>query len=204
MIGLLISSLAKNADWALYIFPLALIPQLLLAGLLVPVEARHPFAIRKPPAQVQSKEDEVHCLDQVGSQGYCMEPGSSWLIAPEMNPILRYGASPFMAARWGLEALTDMYVHDYTESNGPDLENYSYSFKDLGAVYVTFHDDDEKQIGQDMRAMVTDKMSPAQLSSNGRSSVLAPYLMVLGGFAVTMLLLTMAALKRKDYEVSRL
>jgi ABC-type multidrug transport system ATPase subunit/pSer/pThr/pTyr-binding forkhead associated (FHA) protein len=193
LIGLLISSLAKNADWALYIFPLALIPQLLLAGLLVPVEARHPFAVVKAGP-------EVHCLQPAGSQGYCKEASPGWMLAPEMNPVLRYGASPFMAARWGLEALTDMYVHDYTD--GPNPDDYRYSFQDLGAVYITFHDDDERFISDEMDKLVTDRVKPGELAA--RDSVLAPYLMVLFGFAVTMILLTMAALKRKDYEMTRL
>src|SRR5260370_42602177 len=37
LIGLVISALASNPEKALYIFPLALIPQLLLAGLFIPV-----------------------------------------------------------------------------------------------------------------------------------------------------------------------
>jgi ABC-type multidrug transport system ATPase subunit len=209
-IGLLISALARNADWALYVFPLALIPQLLLAGLLVPVEARQPFNIVKIPDVVakqdgakQKEKDKVHCEDTTSSTGYCIEDAPAWTLAPRMPAVLSFGVSPFMAARWGLEGLSDMYIHDYAE-DPQNLHNYGYSFKDLGAVYLTFHNEDEQHIRADIGQLLAGTLTPSQVGDRGRDSDLLPYFLVLGGFAFIMLLLTMAALKRKDYEMTRL
>ena len=196
LIGLLISALSKNADWALSVFPLALIPQLLLAGLLIPVQQRHPFNIVKVG-------ETPTCTDRVAPNGHCREDAPRWTLSREMPPILAYGVSPFMAARWGLEALSDMYVHDYAE-DVQNLQNYGYSFADLGAVHVTFHDDDEARIREDVDALLAGRITPQQFADRGRSPEWIPYAAVLSGFAFTMLLLTMAALKRKDYEMSRL
>lgn len=204
-IGLLISALARNADWALYVFPLALIPQLLLAGLLVPVEVRQPFNIAKIPDVVakQKEKDKVRCADMTSATGYCIEDAPTWTLAPRMPALLSFGVSPFMAARWGLEGLSDMYIHDYAE-DPQNLQNYAYSFKDLGAVYLTFHGEDEEHIRADIALMFAGGLTTSQVGDRGRESSQLPYFLVLGGFAFTMLLLTMAALKRKDYEMTRL
>ncbi|MFQ5926520.1 MAG: FHA domain-containing protein, partial [Terriglobia bacterium] len=74
LIGLLISAVSSTPEKALYIFPLTLIPQLLFAGLLVPVEKPTPSDPR-----------------------------------PVMNKPLRY-VSSLAVARWGLEALADLYL----------------------------------------------------------------------------------------------
>jgi len=206
LLGLLISALAKNADWALYVFPLALIPQLLLAGLLVPVQPLHPFNIVKLPDDAAARA-KVHCIDSSGVTGYCMEEAPAWTLAPRMPAVLGYAASPFMAARWGLEGLTDLYVHDYAveATNAATLTNYGYSFQDLGAVYLTFHSDDALRIRADMAQFMKDGDFPAfSARSRRREAEPLPYLLVLSGFAFVMLMLTMAALKRKDYEMSRL
>jgi hypothetical protein len=195
LIGLLISALARNADWALSVFPLALIPQLLLAGLLVPVQQRQPFNI------VKVGESRT-CTDAVAPFGMCTEDAPRWTLAPQMPAVLRYGASPFMAARWGLEAISEMYIHDYVDDTA-NLQNYGYSFEDLGAVSVTFHSDDQFRIRAAVDQFLQDH-DVSKLAGRGRQSDLMPYAAVLGGFAVIMLMLTMAALKRKDYEMTRL
>ena len=176
----------------------------MLAGLLVPVEPRQPFNIVKIPDRVATQEkDKVHCADTTSVTGYCIEDAPHWTLAPKMPAFLSYGVSPFMAARWGLEGLSDMYVHDYAE-DPQHLPTYDYSFKDLGAVYITFHSDDDTHIRSDIAALLAGSATPAQITDRGRDAELLPYCLVLGGFAFTMLLLTMAALKRKDYEMTRL
>jgi len=196
LLGLLISALARNADWALYVFPLALIPQLLLAGLLIPVEQRKPFNIVKVG-------ESPTCTDRVAPSGFCREDAPAWTLAPGMPAALRYGAAPLMAARWGLEALSDLYVHDYA-TDPHNLHSYGYSFQALGAVHATFHPDDEARIRNDVDALLSGDINATQLGQRGRPPELARYAAVLGGFAFGMLALIMVALKRKDYEVSRL
>jgi hypothetical protein len=50
LIGLLISSIFSSAEKALYAFPLSMIPQLLLAGMLIPVTTLHPYYPVQPTA----------------------------------------------------------------------------------------------------------------------------------------------------------
>ncbi|HSE49029.1 MAG TPA: FHA domain-containing protein [Terriglobales bacterium] len=196
LLGLLISALARNADWALYVFPLALIPQLLLAGLLIPVEQRHPFNIVKAG-------ESAACTEAVAPTGYCREDAPAWTLSPSMPAALRYGAAPLMAARWGLEALSDLYVHDYS-TDPHNLQSYGYSFQDLGAVHVTFHADDEARIRKDIDAFLAGDINASQLGDRGRHPELAPYAAVLSGFAFLMLLFIMVALKGRDHDGSRL
>lgn len=196
LLGLLISALARNADWALYVFPLALIPQLLLAGLLIPVEQRHPFNIVKVG-------ETAGCTERVAPNGFCREDAPAWTLSPRMPALLRYGAAPVMAARWGLEALSDLYVHDYSV-DPHNLQAYGYSFQVLGAVHATFHEDDETRIRNDVDALLSGEINATQLGQRGRAPEVARYAGVLGGFAFVMLAFIMVALRRKDHETSRL
>lgn len=195
LLGLLISAVARNADWALYVFPLALIPQLLLAGLLIPVEQLHPFNIVKAG-------ETPGCTERVAPNGYCREDAPAWTLSPRMHAALRYGAAPLMAARWGLEALSDLYVHDYS-ADPHNLQAYGYSFQALGAVHATFHADDEFRIRNDVDALLSGDITAGQLGERGRPPELARYAGVLGGFAFGMLALIMVGLQRKDNEASR-
>src|SRR5262249_28960220 len=81
LIGLLISAIASSAEKALYAFPLTMIPQLLLAGLLIPVSVLHPFYPRLVNDRWQVAE-VPHELQQ-----------------KSMGKAFRYGLSPLMAGR---------------------------------------------------------------------------------------------------------
>src|SRR5208282_4042318 len=94
LIGLLISSIFSTAEKALYVFPMTMIPQLLLGGLLIPVSALHPFFVH-----------------QVGNQ-ITVQQAPPEIVPGAMTPFLKYALSPLMVSRWGLEALNDLYIHD--------------------------------------------------------------------------------------------
>ncbi|MGC2620390.1 MAG: FHA domain-containing protein [Acidobacteriaceae bacterium] len=112
LIGLLISASFSTAEKALYVFPLTMIPQLLLAGLLMPVTALHPFYLDKQPGKPPAIRD-------IPAQ----------IMPAPMGSALHYGLSPLMVSRWGLEALTDVYVRD----------NEQYSYELLNSVAITLH-----------------------------------------------------------------
>lgn len=116
LIGLLISALVSKSEQALAIFPLALIPQLLLAGLFVPVHAIHPFYPRWNATQAHMEIVDL--------------PAS--LASPPMAPWLRDSLAAVMAGRWGLESLADVYVHD----------NQPYSLQILNTLHITLHPGD--------------------------------------------------------------
>jgi len=166
LIGLVISSLASNPEKALYIFPLALIPQLLLAGLFIPVQ----------------KPENVYMFMEVGGQQ--VRKSDNHNLPVGMQPLLHYVASPLMVGRWGLEALCDLYVHDY--------EKYSYLI--LDGVTISLHSGEFRRADRHFNA-----------SGNSSSSIgsdvdtaLPAYLAVLTLFAAVMIGTTGLALKLKD------
>jgi len=86
--GLLISSIFATAEKALYVFPLTMIPQMLLAGLLIPVNTIHPFyAVEQPNQQV-----ELQALPAT-------------LVPTGMSPALKYGLSPSWSPDGGWRGL---------------------------------------------------------------------------------------------------
>lgn len=125
LLGLLISALVKRAETALLLFPVTLIPQLLLAGLFIPVHALHPFY-----ARVNAGNGQV----QIISLPPEISPGG-------MNGPLRWGLSPLMASRWGLEGLADLYIHD----------GRPHSLRLADAISISLHPQD----GAHLRAWIS-------------------------------------------------
>src|SRR5215510_2037713 len=166
LIGLLISAIASSAEKALYAFPLSMIPQLLLAGLLIPVATLHPFYPRLVNDRWQVAE-VPHELQQ-----------------KSMGKAFRYGLSPLMAGRWGLESLADLYIHD--------SQPYSYAL--LNSVSITFHPDD----AQTMRTALEQSVATGTESLPTSSAATAQYVAVLGGFTLVMSLAIALALVRKE------
>jgi ABC-type multidrug transport system ATPase subunit/pSer/pThr/pTyr-binding forkhead associated (FHA) protein len=172
LIGLVISALSPKPDTALFIFPLALIPQLLLAGLFLPVQQpEHLYVFPK-----DKQDHEV------------LAPNKA-ILPQGMRSVLRNGASPLMVGRWGLEALADLYVHDYKK----------YSFLILGAVTITLHDHDEfSQADKYIPEYNKSDEHTVSISASDSETALPAYLSVLGLFAVVMIGATAVALKLKD------
>ena len=164
LIGLLISSLASTAEKALYAFPLTMIPQLLLAGLLIPVTPLHPFYPRVVNDQIQV----VDVPSELQQRG--------------MGKTFHYVLSPLMAARWGLEGLADLYIHD----------NERYSFALLNSVAITFHPDD----AHTMRTALEHNAPGENLPSSSPATL--DYLAVLGAFTILMSAAVAVALVRKE------
>ncbi len=165
LIGLLISAVASSAEKALYAFPLAMIPQLLLAGLLIPVVAMQPFYPRVMDGRLQV-QDVPPELRQHG-----------------MSKAFRYALSPLMVARWGLESLADLYIHD----------NEPYSYALLNSVSITFHPRD----AETMRAFLERNANGDQTPPSS-SPAMVPYLEVFGIFTLFMCTAIVIALVRKE------
>lgn len=166
LIGLLISAIASSAEKALYAFPLTMIPQLLLAGLLIPVATLQPFYPRVVNDRLQVADVPAE-LRQKG-----------------MSSAFRYGLSPVMVGRWGLESLADIYIHD----------NDKYSYALLNSVSVTFHPDDAARMRSSLEKMVATGMD----DSAPTPPATPKYLAVLGAFTVVMCAGVTFALLRKE------
>jgi hypothetical protein len=166
LIGLLISAVASSAEKALYAFPLTMIPQLLLAGLLIPVATLQPFY----PRVVNDRPEIVDVPPELRQKS--------------MSNAFRYGLSPVMVARWGLESLADLYIHD----------NEAYSYPLLNSISITFHPDDP----QAMRAALQQRMISGTEGPPSSSPALPQYLGVLGIFTAVMSLAIALSLVRKE------
>jgi ABC-type multidrug transport system ATPase subunit/pSer/pThr/pTyr-binding forkhead associated (FHA) protein len=187
LIGLLISAIASSAEKALYVFPLAMIPQLLLAGLLMPVR---PLDYISPVINDGRVE-----FGQVPSQ----------FVAPAMSTPLSY-LSGAMVARWGLEALADMYIRDNKLGNIDDaLRNGAssqpveqgsmdtYSLMLLNSVSVTLRPNAATETKQALVEALKTKEPPPEPDSS-----LAAYLGIHAVVMLFMLAAIVTAMKRRD------
>jgi ABC transport system ATP-binding/permease protein len=173
LIGLLISALASTPEKALYIFPLALIPQLLLAGLFVPVLSPQPFL----PVLTKSGQYEFQEIPRE-------------LLPRGMSPALRSVVSPLMVSRWGLETLADLYIHDWTPG----------SLVLLNSLTVTMHPNDSKEARASLelanRNVREGNFAPVQTPQLRPAT--GVYMGILGAFAVCMIGFVAVSLRFRD------
>jgi hypothetical protein len=101
-----------------------------------------------------------------------------------MQPLLHYVASPVMVGRWGLEALSDLYVHDYKK----------YSYLILDGVTISLHGGEFQRADRHLNALGKGS------SSIGRDAdtALPAYTLMLSLFAAVMIGTTGLAMKMKD------
>ena len=168
LIGLLISAVASTAEKALYAFPLTMIPQLLLAGMLIPVTQLHPFY------PVKTAEGAIH-----------IEKMPDGFVPGGMDNVLRNGLSPLMVARWGLESLSDLYIHD----------NEGYKYALLSQVAITFHPGDASAEQQYLERLERGEMNAVPPPA---SPATLQYAGVLGIFAAVMCAAIAITLVRKE------
>jgi hypothetical protein len=172
LIGLLISAFFSTAEKALYVFPLTMIPQLLLAGLLIPVSPLNPFFV---------KQVDKHIV---------VQQAPAEIVPGAMTPVLRYGLSPLMVSRWGLEALNDLYIHD----------NEKYSYYLLNQIAVTLHPNDSAQARARLERLAAGQAPDPNASEPG--SAFPEYLAILGGYSLLLIIVTAATLKYKGSHAS--
>ena len=172
LIGLLISSIFCSAEKALYAFPLTMIPQMLLAGLLIPVSPLNPFFVKQVDRRITIQEAPREIV-----------PGS-------MAPFLKYGLSPLMVSRWGLEALNDLYIHDD--------EKYSYYL--LNQVSITLHPNDSAKARARLEKLAAGVAPDAKAGETGNA--FPQYLAILSGFSLLFITATAATLKHKGRHAS--
>jgi ABC-type multidrug transport system ATPase subunit/pSer/pThr/pTyr-binding forkhead associated (FHA) protein len=180
LIGLLISAVASSPARALQLFPLALIPQLLLAGLFIPVARPQPFF---PKINKEQRRIELQELPDV-------------MIQRPMGSVLRYGISPFMVARWGLESLAETYIRDLYEN--PE-KPYTYAL--LNSITVSLHPtevQDAKAYLDYLNKALQNPQAVDESANREPASSLPLYIAIHALFMVATLSLTAWAVKRKD------
>ena len=221
LIGLVISSLVDTPEKALTLFPLVLIPELLLSGLFLPVRPiqtilpittkqlfegelfAQPEAKAKA-AEEMKKQSEAETAAESGAGAH--QVAGAITPSPEVQKKMKYytpapveGMPTFVrmlsmlaVSRWGMEALSDICIHGQHS-----IQDYAY--KIINTVYISMHPDDVEKLKAGLAA-------PAEAFAAAGSFPLpsnfwkdkAPYIGIL---TVHMLVTTLAVLllmKRKD------
>ncbi|MGA2983778.1 MAG: FHA domain-containing protein [Terriglobia bacterium] len=231
LIGLLISSLVATPEKALTLFPLILIPELLLCGLFLPVRPIQtiiPITVEqlfegKLFAQPEAKAKAQQLMnssagaanpapaDQTATaeaqQGrFSHQVAGALEPAPKTMQIFhKYTPAPvegmgtairwfstLAISRWGLEALSDLCVHGRHSTQ-------DYAYKIINTISISLHPDDvaglEQGLEEPAEAFAASGAFP--LPSNFWRDK-GPYLAIMTGYALLMLVLILIVMKRKD------
>ncbi len=228
LIGLLISSLVATPEKALTLFPLILIPELLLCGLFLPVRPIQtiiPITVEQllsgkmyaqPEAKVRIQrerqdllaEDAAKVKAEEGRLGH-MVVGATTPSPQTMQYFHRYTPAPvdgmgapirwistLAISRWGLEALSDLCLHGSHSTQ-------DYAYKIINTVSISLHPDDAQKLEDGLEQPATDLNSPAfptfPLPSEFWKDK-GPYLAIMTGYALLMIVLILVVMKRKDVK----
>jgi ABC-type multidrug transport system ATPase subunit len=236
LIGLLISSLVSSPEKALTLFPLVLIPELLLCGLFLPVNQiqtiipitveqlfegkmfAQPEAKAKakqmmnPPAATSAPAPSPIPADQAAAEAAARQGLLAHQVAGAMTPseqvqkaFHKYTPVPVTGmptfarwlsvlaiSRWGLEALSDLCLHGSHSTQ-------DYAFKLINTVSISLHPDDAEKLEKGLEA-------PAEAFAASKTFPLpdafwkdkGPYLGIMAGYALAMILAILFIMKRKD------
>jgi len=226
LIGLLISSLVGTPEKALTLFPLVLIPELLLCGLFLPVRPIQtiiPITVEQllsgklyaqpaAKAKVERMESQLEAEDaakmklEQGRFGH-MVVGATTPSPQTLAYFHRYTPAPvdgmsapirwvssLAISRWGLEALADLCLHGAHSTQ-------DYAYKIINTVTVSLHPDDviklEGGLEQPAEAFFASGSFPLP-SVFWKDK--GPYLAIMTGYALLMLVLILVVMKRKDVK----
>jgi hypothetical protein len=230
LIGLLISSLVGTPEKALTLFPLVLIPELLLCGLflpirpiqtIIPITVEQLFEVKlfaQPEAKTKAKElmnppagqaeaDQTAAAESKNGR-FSHQVAGAMEPTPEVMKIFhKYTPAPIdgmgtpicwlsalAISRWGLEALSDLCVHGQHSTE-------DYAYKIVNTITISLHPDDVTGLEQGLEAPAEafTASSAFPLPSNFWQDK-GPYLAIMTGYALLMLVLILIVMKRKDVK----
>jgi len=226
LIGLLISSLVSTPEKALTLFPLILIPEILLCGLFLPVRPIQTiipitveqllegkmFAQPEAKAKVERMEqssaadDAAKAKAEQGRFGHLVV-GATTPSPQAMKLFHKYTPAPvegmgtpirwistLAISRWGLEALSDLCVHGAHSTQ-------DYAFKIVNTITISLHPDDVTKLEEGL------EQPPEAYATHGAFPLPAefwkdkgPYLAIMTGYALLMMVLVLVVMKRKDVK----
>jgi len=225
LIGLLISSMVATPEKALTLFPLILIPELLLCGLFLPVRPIQtiiPITVEQlfegklfAQPEARTKAEQMMNNPTPADQSSTTEAQQgkfahqvAGAMAPSPNTMKvfhKYTPAPvegmstpvrwisaLAISRWGLEAISDLCVHG-------EHSTQDYAYKILNTITISLHPDDvaglEAGLEQSAEAFAASGAFP--LPSNFWRDK-GPYLSIMTGYAMLMLVIILVVMKRKD------
>jgi hypothetical protein len=211
------------------LFPLVLIPELLLCGLFLPVNRIEPIIpisveeiyegkmFAQPEAKAKARQMTNAPAGQVSPEEAAaqarMKQGEfahqiAGAVAPSpkvQEGLHRYTSAPIAGmptlarwlsvlavSRWGLEALSDLCLHGRHSVQ-------DYAFRIVNTVSISLHPDDVEKLEKGLEA-------PAEAFAVSETFPLpsrfwkdkGPYLAIMAGLAVLMVIAILVAMKRKD------
>jgi ABC-type multidrug transport system ATPase subunit len=228
LIGLFISSLVSSPEKALSLFPLVLIPELLLCGLFLPVNQIHPIIpvtleelfeekmFAQPEAQAKARQmlnaPASRASPEEAAQARAKQGEFAHQVAVAVAPsekvqkkLQKYTPAPVAGmptfarwlsvlaiSRWGLEALSDLCLH-----GSHSTQDYAYQI--VNTVSISLHPDDVGKLEKGLEA-------PSEAFAASRAFPLpsrfwrdkGPYLAIMTGFALLMVIAILVVMKRKD------
>lgn len=221
LIGLVISAVVNSPEKALALFPLVLIPELLLSGLFLPVNKiqtlipltveqlmegklyAQPEAVRKanslmhqnerPPAAALKGETAHDVVGAVAPSAEVLTTFHRFTPAPvDGMPTPVRLLSALAISRWGMEALSDLCLH-----GRHSMQDSAY--KIINTVSISLHPDDAEKLekGLETPAQTSSGLPAFRLPSDFWSDK-GPYMGVLAGYALLMVWMVLILMKRKD------
>jgi hypothetical protein len=223
LIGLIISSLVNSPEKALTLFPLVLIPELLLSGLFLPVHEIRPLIpltveqlmegqLFAPPAakakaeetmKPPSPEEEIarggeaahQVVGAIRPSEEVEEAFHKYTPQPVSGmPTAVRWLSALAVSRWGLEALADLCLHGRHSTQ-------DYAYKIINSVSMTLHPEDMEQLERGLEMTDDDLAAAAAFplpSDFWRDK--GPYFGVLTAFLLAGTLAVLFLVKRKDVK----
>jgi ABC-type multidrug transport system ATPase subunit/pSer/pThr/pTyr-binding forkhead associated (FHA) protein len=223
LIGLVISSLVSSPDKALSLFPLVLIPELLMCGIFLPVtriQTIIPITVQqlfegKMFAQPEAKAKANQMLSQqltpppeaaafAGEAGHqvagAITPSSDvkkafqkYTPAPmEGMPTFARWISAAAVSRWGLEALSDLCIRGRHSTQ-------DYAYKIVNSISISLHPEVSTKLAEGLEAPASAMLERGAfpLPANFWKDE-GPYVGILAGIAVVMVIAVLIFMKRKD------
>ncbi len=229
LIGLLISALVSTPEKALTLFPLVLIPELLLCGLFLPV---NPIKTMIPVSDLQlmslPAKGQKGVLDRIKATQRC--PGVTYPLVPPIPPpptppgeegtvaavvevppdiadcFHRYTPAPITGmpdvvrwlsslaiSRWGLESLSDLCIQGQ-HSTGES------AYKILNTISISLHPGYVNDLEDGLEAPPSETgTQPFPLHADFWPDQ-GPYLGIMAGYALVMLVIILIVMKRKDVK----
>jgi len=206
--GLTISALVRSAAAAMAAVPLVMFPQILFAGLLVPTADVPTILPQTVPELVEQTQVEGNSLQRLRT--IADDALSGGAVAVEISDEGRetmgrftkvtHGSrgvaalSSVMAARWGLEALCQLYVHDPFELQVDSSEAY-YQYQIANTVHLSLYTAEERD---ELHARL---LSGEAAEGSASPPLLPAYAAILALHYLALVFAAWVALRRRDASI---
>jgi len=203
--GLCISAVVRTSAAAMAAVPLVMFPQILFAGLLVPVDDLHTILPYTAQEIVERNQVSGESMERLRALADNTIAGGA--VAVEINEEGRETLTQFtsithgnegvaaisiaMAARWGLEALTHIYIHDPFELGAENADAY-YPYQLSNSIYLSLYSQEQRDL------LAARLLSGRAAEGGGSPRVTGFYMAILTNHFLVLIWAALFALTRRD------